>query len=128
MDRRGLMRPSRISFAVTSLYRRFSVGSAIAAGNFIIFPANKVGKSRDGRYPGHKKKEGKTFRRAALAKEIVRVFVAERRLDSARPRRRDAMRNWIGTLSSFRTFGFRLPSTNNGHPDARATGGGEFAF
>ena len=40
----------------------------------------------------------------------------------------DAMRNWIETLLSFRTFEFRLPSTNNGYPDARATGGGEFAF
>jgi len=107
-----------------------SVGSDIAVGDFIIFP-NKVGKSR-GNQSDHKKKERKTFCRAASAKEIVLAFT-ERRLDSTDAMRCDAMRcdamrNWIGTLLSFRTFEFRLPSTNNGHPDARATGGGEFAF
>lgn len=97
MDRRGLMRResvSRLQVCSAALGR-----SRYRGRQFYYLPGtNKVGKSRDGR----KKKEGKTFRRAASAKEIVRSPTS-----GSAPDRCDAMCNWIGTLSSFPYF--RIP-------------------
>lgn len=127
------MRRSRISFAVIQV-------CLAAPGRFryrgrqfyYLFPANKVGKSRDGQPPSapatRRRKRKLSVARASAKRNSMGVRRAATRFDSTRPVDATRCVTGSGPYRVFRTFGFRLPSTNNGHPDARATGGGEFAF